>query len=375
LTWAVESPGWTALNPSTRGVFRVQGTARSPRGEETAWTAVLKVLGDTDYPGSTQPHEFNYWRREPLALQSDLLQQREAGLVPVEALEVAEPVDGEVWLWLECLDATDAKPRWGSADQLAAARDLGSFNGVWSPDPPSVQQHPWLAEHWLRGWLAYALFFGAQHAVDDESCWQHPVVAAALPAGMRSRYLQLMVDAAELLQVLESRPVTLTHHDAQWRNLFARPAGTPRYPHASTVAIDWGFLGLAPVGADLGHMLGCDLEHGAAVPRQPAAYDAAVTTAYLNGLAGSGWRGDEREMRFARAVSAALQMAPAFAAQLAWLQGEPAALGLAELAAWPDDLAAREQTDVESAMAGWAALFSYLLDLGDEARALAAQIG
>jgi hypothetical protein len=235
-----------------------------------------------------------------------------------------------------------------------------------------VGDFPWLAQRWLRTWLAFGGLFGAQHAVDASSYWDHPLVAGALPASTRPRFLSLMEDSDDLLAVLEGLPVTLAHHDAQWRNLFQLSGVDARRPAARTVAVDWAFAGLAPVGADLGHLIACNLEHWAVDPGDAAGHDESTTAAYLQGLTDFGWRGDVRAVRFASAASASLQIVPALAAQVSWLHGEPAEVGAAELSAWPQELAAKHHLTVEAAMEGWAAIFSYLLDVGDEARRLAA---
>jgi len=223
----------------------------------------------------------------------------------------------------------------------------------------------------LRGWVACSRFFGSQHAIDVPTVWEHPLVVAALPAPTRSRFLSLMEDAEELLSVFEALPVTLTHHDAQWRNLFELAPGDPGRPGARTAAVDWEFVGLAPVGADLGHLIGCNVEHWAVLPHEVVRHAETATAAYLRGLTDAGWRGPERTVRFASAASAALQIVPVFAAQLSWLHGEPQAAEMAGLEGWPEELAAKHHLSVESAMAGWAAVFGYLLDVGDEARRLA----
>jgi hypothetical protein len=367
-SWSVSAPGWSSYSPSTRGVFRVDGTATTGTGGAASWTAVLKVVGACDYPGHAELPDANYWKREPLALASGLLEQRRAPLVPVPVLASVEVAADEVWLWLECLDRADTKPRWDDADRLAAASDLGTFSAVWAVDPPTGAEHPWLAQRWLRGWLDYAAFLGGRHALEDISCWRHPQVAAVLPASTRARYVDLMAGAPDLLARLEGLPVTLAHHDAQWRNLFLRPGSTGP---GRTVALDWAFTGLAPVGADLGHMIACDLEHGAAPATEAAGYDAAVTAAYLRGLATHGWSGDEREVRFARATSAALQLVPLLVAQVAWLGGEPAGFWVEELGNWPAVRAAEEGSTVDEVFHSWALVLDHLLRLGDEARALA----
>ncbi len=209
---------------------------------------------------------------------SGLLEQRRGSFVPVRVLSMQEMAEDEVWLWLECLDDADAKPRWDAAQRAAAADDLGAFSARWSSHPPSGQEFPWLSQRWLRGWLAYAGFFGAQYAAEQRSCWDHPLVATALPSSTYSRFVDLLDDAEDLLSVLEHLPVTLAHHDAQWRNFELVETDATR-PGARTVALDWAFVGLAPVGADPGHLIACNIEHWAVEPSEASRHDKATTAA------------------------------------------------------------------------------------------------
>ena len=120
-------------------------------------------------------------------------------------------------------------------------------------------------------------------------------------------------------------------------------------------------------------MVGCNIEHWAVDDARQ--HDVAATRAYLQGLQDFGWRGDERAVRFARAITAAVQMVPLFGAEVSWLHGEPADTWAAELAEWPQELATKQELSVEATMAGWATQFGYLLDLGDVARRLATALG
>jgi hypothetical protein len=371
LGWTAESPDWTAL--VAKGIYLLRGSARLGSGEETSWAVVLKVVEDDGSPEVHEPDGLLYWRREALALTSGLLDQQSGPFVPVRLLHVQETAENELWMWLECLDDSQPKVRWTAAQHVAAAYDLGAFNAQWCARPPSVQDFGWLSQRWLRGWLDYSIVYGAQHAAEHRDWWKHPLIAAVLPPATYERFAALMDDAEELLSVLEDLPVTLVHHDAQWRNLFQLKGTDPARPHARTVAVDWAFLGLAPLGADLGHMVGCNIEHWAVDDARQ--HDVAATTAYLQGLQDFGWRGDERAVRFARAITAAVQMVPLFGAEVSWLHGEPVETWAAELAEWPQELATKQELSVEATMAGWATQFGYLLDLGDEARRLATALG
>ena len=77
-------------------------------------------------------------------------------------------------------------------------------------------------------------------------------------------------------------------------------------------------------------------------------------------------------MRFVRAATAALQMVPLFGAEISWL--DTSTEEGVEAGRWPDELAERHGVSVPELMSGWADNFTLMLDLGDEARRLAAQL-
>jgi hypothetical protein len=141
-----------------------------------------------------------------------------------------------------------------------------------------------------------------------------------------------------------------------------------------TVAIDWSFLGVAPVGQDLGHHLGCNIYNWAVDPRQAADHDATATRAYMRGLAELGWQGDPRPVLMARAAAAALQIGTFYAAHVAWLCPEMADPDAEAEVPWPDELARKHHMSLEAAISCWSAGFPYILDLGDEAHRRAEDI-
>ena len=145
-----------------------------------------------------------------------------------------------------------------------------------------VESFSWAARRWLRGWVRSINAVGAAHAREHPGCWQNPLFSKSLPATARDRFVALMVEAGKLLDLHESLPRTVVHHDAQWSNIVRlQPPGET----ASTVAIDWSFLGSAPVGHDLGAHLSGNIYNRAIDPSESAEHDASATEAYLRGLA------------------------------------------------------------------------------------------
>jgi hypothetical protein len=102
-------------------------------------------------------------------------------------------------------------------------------------------------------------------------------------------------------------PQTLCHLDAWRANLIGSrsPGGRER-----TIAIDWSFMGTAPAGQDLAVMVGGSHIWLDADPRDLKMLSDRAFAAYLAGMRDAGLRGDERDVRFAYAASAALYAAP-----------------------------------------------------------------
>lgn len=372
LRWHVESLGWAAVNPATQGLYRLTGVARVGSADDVGWAVVLKVLGDVDLAGTPldvgwlhDPQDINYWKREAVAFESGLLDDWPGPLVAVRCLGV-DHTDPGVWLWLEDLGGAQAGDQWSLEEQAVLAYDLGAFAAQWAGHAPSASRYPWLLQRWLRGNLTCFRDVGIKHALDHDGCWRHPLVAAALQADARQRVKDLFDGAEGVLAVLESLPVTLAHHDTQPSNFFLRrPADGD---NRRTVAIDWGFLGLAPVGHDLGCHLWANLRTWTIDPRDAADLDRGSTSAYLQGLADFGWDGDEQAVLFARAAAGAITTATHYLGDVSSLCDQmPNYVGNGR---WPHELAQQHQLSVEALMTRWAAGLDYALDLGEEAQGL-----
>jgi hypothetical protein len=331
------------------------------------WLVVLKVVGDAyliDTGYSHEPTDWNYWKREALALRSGLLDGWPGPLRPVRAYAVDDVAEDEVWIWLQACGDVRARSPW-SLDRLATtAHDLGAFAAQWASAPPSRDRYPWLAHRWVDGWVATFRSIGVDHAVGHDGCWTLALLRDVLPTSTPGRVKDLLTAADTLQQRLALLPLTLAHHDTQSSNSF--PAEGPG-PPAGTVMIDWSFLGVAPVGTDLGLHIAGNLTSGAVDPRRSADHDRSATEAYLRGLREHGWAGPAEAVLFARAASAALVAVTWLTAQASWLCPEMISVVGDGLATWPQSSAQQRHTDVATVMAGWAATLDFLLDLGDEA--------
>ena len=76
---------------------------------------------------------------------------------------------------------------------------------------------------------------------------------------------------------------------------------------AELVAIDWGYTGLAPVGAELAPLIGVAFGLGGFPSSQAKRLDQACFEGYLQGLAEAGWKADPRQVRLGYTLTVLLR--------------------------------------------------------------------
>lgn len=209
-----EEPITTSSGAATGRIVRYVGELRHSDGRIEAFRVIRKSLRPLDSGRhaafANDPGHWAYWRRELLAYSSDILPTG-PGLVAPRCFGT----DGND-LYLE-----DIAGRQETIDR--AAMRLAD----WQSGTP-VPDLPWLTRDQL-GQRVHATILN-WHEVD---------------ADRRSAALWDRRD--ELLRRLASLPSVLSHGDySLLGNLIARGH--------ETVALDWGTLGLAPVGSDLAHL-------------------------------------------------------------------------------------------------------------------------
>ncbi len=273
--------GWEPLRVSlgiaTGGLFRVHGTAREAGGAgvvgspevrpEVPWSAVFKVVrpprGTRHDAFGRDPDYLGYWKREPLAYGSDLLRglpELGAGLAAPRCLWIDEAGSGdeggsggeEVWLWLE--EVVDHHGGWWPVERtLLATRHVGMFGGAFVERAPRLAADlPWLGQGYLRQRVERATDELPLFA--DKATWEDDRIRAYFEPGTGERLRAAWSRRYELLDVLDGLPRTLCHGDCHRGNLFAVGVPADRQGDDVTVAIDWGTLGLGPVGADLAEL-------------------------------------------------------------------------------------------------------------------------
>jgi hypothetical protein len=281
----------------SRAVYLLTGAARIGAAEYP-WRVVLKVRGPATRP--QDPTHIFYQKREMLLYRSGLLDDLPGGLRAPRCYGCDELADGTIWVWLERVQE-DGERVWPLTRWGLAARHLGQFNGAYQAGR-LLPHAPWLGGRRLRTW------------VDEHDQRVEMIAAAPLNPNVRRFWPQPVVDA--LLRLWEERdafctalerlPQTFCHGDAIRRNLLAR-CGTDKAEE--TVAIDWEFAGQMAVGEEIGQTVSVAGAFFDVDPADLPVLDEALFTEYLAGLREAGWRGDERQVRFAHAAHAALRNA------------------------------------------------------------------
>jgi hypothetical protein len=277
------------------------------QGEAVTWSAVLKMaqspanVGAVDMGEGDDPTHWNFWKRDMLLFQSDLLDHLPPGLAAPRCFGVEERPGGVIWLWPE--EILDAQRGPWSLDRYGlAARHFGRFNGAYLTGRP-LPAHPWLSIGLLRQRCRefdtplYSIF--QRHP----SVWEHPLLRRIYPPPDVNPFLHLLVDRERFLAALDARPQTVCHNDAYPTNLMGRRGEDGR---DETVAVDWALAGIGPVGQALAQLAigALDTVDGA----EARDVDQVVFAGYLEGLRDSGWRGDAVTVRFGYVASAALRI-------------------------------------------------------------------
>jgi hypothetical protein len=215
--WAAD-PSWRPV-PGGRGALTVGVWSAEAHGR--VWMVKrVRTPAAGDPPELGLASHPSYWRREA---EAALHLRPAAGLLAPEVRRVDEDAEGYT-LWTARVDR-------GLVTALFAARALGRFAAATLP------ALPWLSRQLLRRRLEGAEVRGG---------W--PTLARTSAADLAGALWDRRSDLLDRYDALPQRPA---HGDATPTNLVA-----PR--DADVIAVDWGSVGLAPAGADLGyHALSC----------------------------------------------------------------------------------------------------------------------
>jgi hypothetical protein len=270
------------------GVYRLLGTAQTKEGA-IQWSLVAKGASGLAQSGSSDPAAPTYWKRETLVYQSGLVTSLPGEMVAATCFAIIEPSTQESWLWLE--DVRETTTQWTLERYGVAARHLGQFNGAYLTGHRLPESFPWMGHGRVRPTLERQ----EVQVYPSADFSQTPLGIQLVRAGQLERLEQLLEGRRALLQVFMRLPVCFCHHDAFRRNLLARDK---RDGAAETVAIDWAYAGLGRVGEEAGFLARLSLLWMDVAASDAKALCEITYEGYLAGLRDSGWRGDERQVRF-----------------------------------------------------------------------------
>jgi len=282
LDWRAEPIAYVAYLPG-RSLVRFTGRAWVD-GREVPWSLVRKRMSSGD-PGA----------REALAYRAVLGELRGELRAP-RALVTAD--EGGATLWLE--DVKDAYDhQWSLAEYARAARALGSFNGAYLI-PGAIPAVSWLARDWIDNHSEPGKIGQALEEV--QAFATSPVVRQVFPEAGDAR--GLLEDQPRWAAVLAQLPPTLCHHDASKANLVLR---RDRAGGLETVAVDWEAIGHGVPGADLATFVVGTMRRGEFPAERAAELDQVAFDAYVEGLHGSGARGELPRVRLGYAAAVSLR--------------------------------------------------------------------
>jgi hypothetical protein len=276
LAWEVTQLGrGRGDNPSSLGVARVRGWARTPRGD-AAWSQIRKVLVRTADPAEDDVGHWNHWRREALVLTSERLADLPPGVAaPAVHLVTSDDAGDRVAVWME--DTGDQPvDRWSHARLSRVAHQLGRLAGG------CLHQEltdAWWSHDLLGQWVALLPAYAPPLHSSEAAGWNDPRIREVYPSGRTGPVAAVLDAAPALLAGLDGMPTTLCHRDSGLDNLRLRAGDT------ELVLLDWALAGAGPVGEDLGLLLASAVRRW---PDEPYGLGRRLLTAYLDGVASSG---------------------------------------------------------------------------------------
>jgi hypothetical protein len=231
------------------------------------WSLVVKIIRSDEK--NSDGNGIWYWKREAQAYQSGFFQRMPKYLAAPCCYAIAEQPDGSMWLWMEDV-RDDFGGKWSLEHHGTVAHQLGQFNAQYLNGTP-LPDEKWITHNWLRKYVEHA----APVIEFMRNNPTHPIIDTAYGQSLHL-ILGLWEVRKMLLDSLDSAPQVFCHQDAFSRNLFTR--------QGQLVAIDWGYAGIAPLGAELVPLVAVSAGMGNTSANKIFELDRICFDGYLRGL-------------------------------------------------------------------------------------------
>ena len=250
-------------------------TASIERVDQDGVALVRKILNglntaDTpaEWRASTQPHHWNYWRREACVYLSDLAERLEGSGVRLPRL-----VDARASRWRSELDLEDVAGRSGAA---LRREDYDHIAEAWGRAQKQLRDFtaPWVS----RGFIAeYAQSKRVNYdLLEDDAAWQRPLIRDNWPVELKEGLVYLSSHRGELLRILQTAPRYACHLDFWPNNVIIDDQG-------SVVVLDWSFFGSGALAEDIGNFIPDAVFDGFIAAQHFADVEERMTLAYCRG--------------------------------------------------------------------------------------------
>jgi len=291
-SWTSQPIGPKGGNFVTGGVFRLEGWANA-EGSLRQWSMVVKIVRSD--PDRDDPTHYNYWQREVLAYQSDMLDQWRTEFRVPDCYAVEEKPDGSIWLWLE--DMRMEPLVWQDTEYAFTSEELGRFQAAYLLGTP-MPQYSWLNKSWIRSWVNECRRYQSWPLQDGFFIGDSRIKQIV------ERFERVLSSFDKWVVALEDLPRTLAHQDFSENNVCMDRdrKGTPRL-----VLIDWQFASVSGIGEDLGRFFGLSISRGSIPIERFREYRAIFIESYIEGMRKMGWNGDERLPEFGFLASCAIR--------------------------------------------------------------------
>ena len=271
-------------------IYKLSGTAVSEKTIKS-WSLILKIFHPEEQ--FSDPKGYRYWEREIQAYQSGLLDSLPGHFGAPKLYQICGKPEGSTWIFMEDIQDEFIRP-WTLEQYNNAAHLLGQFNGAYLAGR-SLPQKPWLCTQWLLKYLEHAtpMIEFIQHNP------AHPLIKSLLPGISLPLTVSFWDLYPKLIKIINSLPQTFCHQDAFTRNLFFRKG--------QLVAIDWGYAGIAPVGAELAPLVGTASDFSGFPSEQLDELDQACFNRYLEGIKEAGGNPDPQQVRLGFIITMTLR--------------------------------------------------------------------